>query len=228
MQSHLKIQITSDGSATIFNEHVGENYHSKHGAYQESKHVFVDSGLKHYIDLHPIKEISILEIGFGTGLNFILSAEIAKEFELKLTYRGIEKYPVENDLLTQLSYQDFLKQQDDWMKFTELYALSFEKEVEFHSSIQLRNYESALLDFQTNEKFDIVYFDAFAAIHQPEMWSKESIEHACSFLKDKGIFVTYSVTGELKRNLRALGFEIERPQGAAGKREMMRATKNLK
>lgn len=226
MSNNLEIVITSDGSATLFNAAVGENYHSKHGALQESQHVFVNSGLQFFIDTFQKTDVDILEVGFGTGLNFLLSAEKAKAANIRINYTGIEKYPVPLHLLDKTAYGQYIDSAENWQKFLEIYDKSFTENIEYINGVNLRNHQVDLLDFNVEKKFDLIYFDAFAAVHQPEMWSKESIEHTCSFLKDKGIFVTYSVTGELKRNLKSLGFNIQRPAGAAGKREMMRAIKS--
>ncbi len=226
MSNNLEIVITSDGSATLFNAAVGENYHSKHGALQESQHVFVNSGLQFFIDTFQKTDVDILEVGFGTGLNFLLSAEKAKAANIRINYTGIEKYPVPLHLLDKTAYGQYIDSAENWQKFLEIYDKSFTENIEYIDGVNLRNHQVDLLDFNVEKKFDLIYFDAFAAVHQPEMWSKESIEHTCSFLKDKGIFVTYSVTGELKRNLKSLGFNIQRPAGAAGKREMMRAIKS--
>ncbi len=226
MSNNLEIVITSDGSATLFNAAVGENYHSKHGALQESQHVFVNSGLQFFIDKFQKTEVDILEVGFGTGLNFLLSAEKAKAANIRINYTGIEKYPVPLHLLDKTAYGQYIDSAENWQKFLEIYDKSFTENIEYIDGVKLRNHQVDLLNFNDQKKYDLIYFDAFAAVHQPEMWSKESIAHTCSFLKDKGIFVTYSVTGELKRNLKSLGFNIQRPAGAAGKREMMRAIKS--
>lgn len=225
MSNNLELIITSDGSATLFNAAIGENYHSKHGALQESQHVFVNSGLQFFVDTFKKQEVDILEVGFGTGLNFLLSAEKAKEANIRINYTGIELHPVPQHLLSQTEYGQYIKSKENWQHFLDVYDKSFTKEVEYIENVIFRNHQVELLKFESEKKFDLIYFDAFAAVHQPLMWSKESIAHTCSFLKDKGIFVTYSVTGELKRNLKSLGFNIQRPAGAAGKREMMRAIK---
>lgn len=226
MSNNLELVITSDGSATLFNQAIGENYHSKHGALQESQHVFVNSGLQYFIDTFQTSVLDILEVGFGTGLNFLLSAEKVKDSNIRINYTGIEKYPVPQHLLAKTEYGHYLNSKENWQYFLEIYDKSFSENIEYLNNVNLRNHQVELLKFNEAKKFDLIYFDAFAAVHQPEMWSKESIEHTCSFLKDKGIFVTYSVTGELKRNLKSLGFNIQRPMGAAGKREMMRAIKS--
>lgn len=215
---------TADGSKTLFNPQIGENYHSKHGALQESQHVFVNSGLAHYHQLHNQQQVSILELGFGTGLNFLLSADYAISQQIQLNYRGIEAYPLSVELLKAIDYSAYINTPHLYEQYLAAYDSIFTERKLLYNSIQLKVEPLQLLDFTTEERFDIIYFDAFAKIHQEEMWTYESIAHICKFLKDKGIFVTYSVTGDLKRALKSLGFTIERPQGAAGKREMMRAT----
>ncbi len=222
----VSVITTADGSSTLFHEEVGEHYHSINGAFQESLHVFVQNGFSYYHELSPLKNISILEVGFGTGLNFLLSMEFAIQHKIALKYVGLETYPLPLAVLTSTKYEDLLQDENTWNNYINIYSEAYQTNVELGNNIQLKVEEIELLKFDTNEQFDIIYFDAFAKAHQSEMWTEESIAKACSFLKDKGIFVTYSVTGDLKRTLKGLGFEIERPAGAAGKREMMRATFN--
>lgn len=220
----LSFVTTNDGSSTLFHPIIGENYHSIHGAHQESQHVFVNSGLAYYQNIHQASKISILEIGFGTGLNFLLTADYALQHQLNINYTGIEAYPLPKSIVSNTSYHNYLNTEGLWNNFLDRYEDAYQHTQQISNSVQLEIIENELLKFNTDKKFDIIYFDAFAKSHQPSMWTEESIAKACSFLKDKGIFVTYSVTGDLKRALKSLGFIIERPQGAAGKREMMRAT----
>lgn len=217
---------TADGSKTLYNPSVGENYHSINGALQESLHVFVKGGLAYFTQNSLNKNISILEVGFGTGLNFLLSSDYAEQHQINLQYTGIEAFPLPAEIIENTGYQEYLENKNSWDSFLNKYKESFSNSQEITSSCSLRIHGKPILEFETEEKFDIIYFDAFARNYQPEMWSLETITQACKFLKDKGIFVTYSVTGELKRALRSLGFDIQRPAGAAGKREMMRALLN--
>jgi tRNA U34 5-methylaminomethyl-2-thiouridine-forming methyltransferase MnmC len=221
---NIEIINTADGSKTIYNPQIGENYHSKHGALQESQHVFVNAGLKHYHQLTQKNEISILEIGFGTGLNFLLSADYAIKEHLNIQYTGIEAYPLLFETIENTGYKNFVENSVLYDRFATMYKDCFQNIQKITEDVHFEIKETELLSYETLKKFDIIYFDAFAKVHQAEMWNEQSIKHACKFLKDKGIFVTYSVTGDLRRQLKALGFSIERPQGAAGKREMMRAT----
>lgn len=220
----LQLVTTADGSKTIYNPTVGENYHSKHGALQESKHVFLKSGLEYYLQKTESQEIKILEVGFGTGLNFLLSANYCTEHNVKLLYVGIEAYPISIDLMQQTGYSAFASK-NLYQQFLENYALGFNRTFPVNDCCQLEIAHAKLLHFESDHLFDVVYFDAFAAIHQPDMWSQESLERCCRHLRKDGVFVTYAITGNLKRIMKGLGFDIEKAPGAPGKREMLRAIK---
>ena len=215
---------TADGSTTFFHAALNEHYHSIHGAHQESQHVYIENGLQYFHQKTLAKDISILEMGFGTGLNYLLSLDYALNQGLSLDYTGIEAYPLPLQLIQQTNYQLFLIKHELIDLFNSKYeaALLCEQVITVQQKLQI--IEKKLADFSSSKKYDLIYFDAFASSKQPELWTDEMIEHICQFLNDKGIFVTYSVTGNLKRCLRKLGFSIERPNGALGKREMMRAT----
>jgi len=223
MNHELKIVTTADGSNTIYNSAVGENYHSRHGALQESKHVFLNSGLKYYLDNHSASSASVLEVGFGTGLNFLLSADYCAENQIKLDYTGIEAYPLTGEMIGQTGYDQYITS-PTWHSFMNHYHEALKGPVQINSC-QLRIAHRQLLDFNSKEPFDVIYFDAFAAVHQPEMWNEEAIVHTVQFLKPGGVFVTYAITGNLKRMLKSLGFKVEKAPGAPGKREMLRATR---
>ncbi|MCA5006524.1 tRNA (5-methylaminomethyl-2-thiouridine)(34)-methyltransferase MnmD [Sphingobacterium sp. WQ 366] len=215
---------TGDGSKTIYNAQIGENYHSKHGALQESKHVFLKTGLQFYLEKEKVKEVSVLEIGFGTGLNFIMTADYCLAENVKLNYCGIEAYPLEKSIIEGIGYNEFVCG-DIWDSYITNYAAALENDVVLNSLISLKVAHTKLLAFETSRLFDVIYFDAFAAVHQPEMWSDETLAHVAKFLKPGGVFVTYAITGNLKRSMKALGFTIEKAPGAPGKREMLRAIK---
>jgi len=223
MSAELKIVTTADGSNTIYNSAVGENYHSRHGALQESKHVFLNSGLRYYLDNNPALSASILEVGFGTGLNFLLSADYCAENQINLNYTGIEAYPLTEDMIGKTGYDQYVSPKT-WNSFLNNYAEALKAAVQVNSC-QLQIAHCQLLEFNSGEQSDIIYFDAFAAIHQPEMWNEEAIAHTAQFLKSGGVFVTYAITGNLKRMLKSLGFKVEKAPGAPGKREMLRAVK---
>lgn len=222
--AHLQIIATADGSNTIYNAQVGENYHSRNGALQESRHVFLQSGLQYFLSVtpnHP-SSVSILEIGFGTGLNFLLTADFCSRTLLKLHYTGIEAFPLSKDMLEQTGYSEYVAQ-DIWRSFSDNYVESLAEAVDLNEYCRLQIATVKLQDFESVRQFDIIYFDAFAVAHQPEMWSDAAIAHTIQFLKPGGVFVTYAITGNLKRSIKALGLKVEKAPGAPGKREMLRA-----
>jgi len=221
----LKLVTTGDGSKTIYNSDVGENYHSLHGALQESTHVFLNSGLKYLLAQDKTVNISILEVGFGTGLNFLLSADYCTANRIQLEYTGIEAYPLSVELIGQTGYNEYVPAHL-WDSFIKLYPNFLKASVDINQLCQLQIAHCELLNFSSDKQFDVIYFDAFASARQPEMWSEEAITHTIGFLKPDGVFVTYAITGNLKRLLKALGLKVEKAPGAPGKREMLRATKN--
>ncbi|WP_158993569.1 tRNA (5-methylaminomethyl-2-thiouridine)(34)-methyltransferase MnmD [Mucilaginibacter sp. L196] len=228
----LEIVKTSDGSNTIFNSEVGENYHSHHGALQESKHVFVKSGLQYFLEnkneVSPTggdlegASVSILEIGFGTGLNFLLSADYCSVENIQLDYTGIEAYSLTDEMISQTGYDEYVTT-DLWQEFIKHYPSALQNPIKLNKSCQLQIANVKLMDFQSDQKFDVIYFDAFAASYQPEMWNEAAITHTLQFLKPGGVFVTYAITGNLKRIVKSLGLKVEKAPGAPGKREMLRA-----
>lgn len=220
----LQLIKTNDGSNTIFNTEVGEHYHSKHGALQESQHVFLKSGLQYFLSVKEASQVTILEVGLGTGLNFLLSADYCTEHQIELDYVGIEAFPLDTELIGQTGYDQYISK-DLWADFQGMYPSAINHKVKINEFCQLELVHRELLDFESPQLFDLVYFDAFAAAYQPEMWGEEAIAHTVSFLKTGGVFVTYAITGNLKRQLKALNFKVEKAPGAPGKREMLRASK---
>ncbi|HVV55998.1 MAG TPA: tRNA (5-methylaminomethyl-2-thiouridine)(34)-methyltransferase MnmD [Mucilaginibacter sp.] len=240
MNPQLLIVQTADGSNTIYSTDVGEHYHSTNGALQESRHVFLNSGLIYFLEKDMPKvspyggdriaiglegAVSILEVGFGTGLNFLLSAEYCMSNGIRLDYTGIESFPLNKEFVMQTGYDQYIAQ-PVWDSFIHQYPDAINQRVNISPSCQLMVSHDELLSFRSNQLVDIVYFDAFASARQPEMWSEEAITHAASFLKSGGVFVTYAITGNLKRNMKDLGFSVEKAPGAPGKREMLRAIRH--
>ncbi len=220
----LKIVSTADGSKTVFHPTIQENYHSRNGALQESNHVFLNSGLRYHLADKDVGEVAVLEVGFGTGLNFLLTQDFCTGKEIVLNYVGIEAYPLRFDLIAQTDYQNLVSS-STW----NLYRANYEKAM--LQSVMLNDYCSlhiACCDariFRSGLMFDVIYFDAFASANQPELWTQEFISHILSYLKKGGVFVTYAITGALKRIMKSSGMQVEKAPGAAGKREMLRAVK---
>lgn len=222
----MHIVTTGDGSSTLYHPEVGECYHSKHGAVQESQHVFLRAGLEFFLQKENVAHAAVLEVGFGTGLNFLLSADYADKQGVDLKYVGIEAHPLPEETIQKIGYDQFVKP-EIWARFQQYYQKAQTEEVSFTETVRLFIAHVKVLDFQMDDarKFDVIYFDAFAAVHQPEMWTMETLAHVSSFLRPGGVFVTYAITGNLKRTMKALGFAIEKVPGAPGKREMLRAIK---
>lgn len=222
MNNNLQIVTTADGSKTIFNSSVGENYHSKHGALQESRHVFLNAGLQYFLDQYATQSASVLEVGFGTGLNFLLTADYCAQQKIKLDYVGIEAHPLTDEMISNTGYEQYTSA-TGWHQMRSNYQTALTRPVDLNEYCRLHIAHTQLLDFYSAQKFDVIYFDAFAAIHQPEMWGEEAISHTVKFMKPGGVFVTYAITGNLKRMLKGLGLTIQKIPGAPGKREMLRA-----
>ena len=223
---HLQIVSTADGSNTIYNALVGENYHSRNGALQESRHVFVRSGLEYFLEHSdaPVNDVAILEVGFGTGLNFLLTADYCTAQQLPLHYTGIEAYPLGNDMIAQTGYDQYLPA-PIWTSFLDTYPQALINPAQLNQHCAFEVATCKLADFDAAGLYDVIYFDAFASAHQPEMWDEAAITHTLKFLKPGGVFVTYAITGNLKRIIKALGLKVQKAPGAPGKREMLRALK---
>lgn len=222
--TNMDFVTTGDGSKTLYNAEIGECYHSKHGAVQESRHVFIKSGLDHYVQQTAASDVSILEVGFGTGLNFLQTADYIRDKSFRVDYVGIEGFPLPLATIAETGYNENVDT-TLWSAYLNNYEAALQQQVQIHQRLQLTIAHTLLMDFQSEKRFDVVYFDAFAAVHQPEMWSGLALGHIAQFVKPGGVFVTYAITGNLKRSMKSLGFSIEKAPGAPGKREMLRATK---
>lgn len=214
-----EIIVTNDGSKTIHLPDWNESYHSIHGAVQEAQHVFIKSGLSEITK----PEINILEVGFGTGLNAILTLNKAKETKQTINYSGLEAYPVQLDELKNLSYVDLpeIKENDDL--FWQLHSSKWKELIEITPIFKLKKIQTFLDEFQPiANTFDLIYFDAFGPRVQPEMWTLEIFKKLFKSMKDEGVFVTYCAKGQVRRDLIEAGFQVEKIPGPPGKREMLR------
>ncbi len=213
-----ELVLTGDGSHTLFLPDMNEHYHSRHGAIRESKHVFIGAGLKH---IALSNEIHILEIGFGTGLNALLTFMESAGAGKLILYTSLEPFPLERNVFTQLNYESELNIQAGTL--IKMHELPFGKQEQFGTYFFLTKLQSEFKDYETQERFDLLYMDAFAPRVQPELWTKDVFEKAFGLLRPGGILVTYCAKGEVKRNMLASCFEVETLQGPPGKREMIRA-----
>lgn len=225
-----KIITTSDGSKTIQIEDWNEQYHSIHGGINEANHVFLKHGLLFFCNrlasatFQNKREISILEIGFGTGLNAFLTLVESNKLALKINYVGVEAYPVEIDEINQLNYTDLISVADK-STFTKMHNTPWEKHVYISNNFQLKKEKKFFNDIKSKAEYNIIYFDAFGARVQPELWTEDIFSIMFKALKENGVLVTYSAKGSVRRAMQAVGFKVERLPGPPGKREMLRATK---
>ncbi|HCL05509.1 MAG TPA: SAM-dependent methyltransferase [Chitinophagaceae bacterium] len=218
-----ELQITADGSHTLSIPSMEVTYHSKHGAIQESNHVFIDAGLKYYTGLHPDQTIQILEIGFGTGLNCLLTAIYAREQKLSIQYHGIDAFPLLTEEARSLNHGQLLNNND---LFQQLHACSWNQLHTVDTCFQLHKHHTSLELFSANGLFDCVYYDAFAPSAQPELWTSTIFSQLFSMLGPGGILVTYCSKSDVRRAMQAAGFRVTKIQGPHGKREMVRAFKD--
>lgn len=213
---------TDDGSYTLKNEYFGETYHSINGAIAESIHIFVNLGLKNFSN----SEINILEIGYGTGLNAILTFFENRQLGNKIFYHGIEKFPIKQEdfnsyieattqISTRIDKQTIQKFCDTWntpINICDNFTL-LKQQIDFNEFVPTSNY-------------DIVYFDAFSPDTQPEMWSKDNMQKIINNISPNGYFVTYCCKGIVKQTLRDLGLIVKRFPGPKGKRHVIQARKS--
>lgn len=221
-----KIITTADGSKTIHIEDWNEQYHSKHGAVQEANHVYLKHGLLFYISEYyknPSEKISLLEVGFGTGLNALLSMELAHKLKCKLDYTGVEAFPVEPEELKLLDYPGQLDVNTTF--YEALHQTEWEKKHQISPYFQLTKQRKYFKDIKDINRYDVIYFDAFGARVQPELWTADIFRIMYQALKTNGVLTTYAAIGEVRRTLSTLGFEVERLKGPPGKRHMIRAIK---
>jgi len=218
MQTELKL--TEDGSHTLFVQQMDECYHSTHGAIQESRHIFIEAGLKQC----PKKELRILEIGFGTGLNAFLTLLEAKRSEKNIRYTTLELYPVEFEKAMLLNYPEKLVP-GKCQAFEKMHTSRWNIEIAVTPFFTLNKIEADFTKFEFTDNFDVVYFDAFSPEKQPEMWSEELFETLYSHCNIGAVLTTYCAKGVVRRAMQAAGFVVERLPGPPGKREILRGRK---
>jgi tRNA U34 5-methylaminomethyl-2-thiouridine-forming methyltransferase MnmC len=215
-----RIILTDDGSNSLFSEKFKENYHSGFGAITESRHIFINNGLK-WVTADPIH---ILEVGFGTGLNCLLTfLELFNSFR-QVRYEAIEAYPINPALLYQLNYPSMLGE-DAKEIYNSIISSNWDIEVSIKSTLKIRKITKKIEDFNFSTTYQLVYFDAFSPEIQPEMWSEAIFKKIYDSMSVDGILITYSCKGIVKRALKSVGFAIEKLAGPPGKREILMAKK---
>jgi tRNA U34 5-methylaminomethyl-2-thiouridine-forming methyltransferase MnmC len=222
VNSRLEIKQTADGSNTIFLPDLNENYHSFHGAIQEANHVFIKNGLDQFL---LTSEISIFELGLGTGLNALLTCLWAEKNKVNIEYVSIEAFPVPIDLCRKMDYPAHLNPHSS-EAYSKLLEATWEQLVPVSNYFSIRKIHSSIQEWKNNQKFDLIYFDAFGPRAQSEMWELPIMEKMYNLLKENGKLVTYCAQGQFRRNLKCLGFNVQSLPGPPGKREMTCAHKN--
>ncbi len=219
---NLQIKTTGDGSATLFLSELNEQYHSLNGAVTESNYVFLTNGF-HF---HPSTQPVVFEVGFGTGLNCLLTAKQAQLQNRPTFYMTIEKFPIEQDIVTQLNYGSLIEENGIQL-FRKIHDCEWNIPVEISPWFTLLKLKT---DFTSEkwilpQKTDIIYFDAFGPDKQPEMWTEEIFLRLFENSSEEGVLVTYSAKGEVRRRMVNAGFKVERLPGPPGKKEMLRGIK---
>jgi len=216
-----EIIITKDGSHSIYVPVLDEHYHSVYGAIQESQHIFINYGLKFIKN----QNISILDIGFGTGLNALLTIVENENLNKRIKYTTIEKYPLEKSIYEKLNYCNKLKS-DYYNVYMQLHNAEWERGINILPNFSLTKIQTDLIEYKPVETFDIVYFDAFAPNIQAKLWTEEVFAKIYNAMNIEGVLTTYSAKGSVKRAMKAAGFKIEELPGPEGKRVVTRAIKD--
>ena len=214
------IQLTADGSPTIAIPDMQVTYHSRHGAVQESRHVFVQAGLLPLLQQHEV--LRVFEMGFGTGLNALLTLEQAITAQQRIFYYTVEKHPLDEEEIKGLNYKGILPQP----YFTALHQCAWNEPVNIHPYYTLYKSNASLQQCKVDAPVHLIYYDAFAPAAQPELWTLAIFEQLYTMLVNGGVLVTYCSKGDVRRNMLAAGFKVEKLAGPPGKREMLRATKH--
>lgn len=219
----MQLIITSDGSHTLFVPRLNEHYHSTFGALTESLHVFLQAGFE---SLPGKQEVSVFEVGFGTGLNALLTCLSSIEKGIHTTYYAIESEPLEKELTGKLNYGNLLP---DKLKSCELFATihlaPWDETLKIHPNFSLHKIHASVIGYRPDFTYDLIYYDAFAPDKQSDVWKPDIFRTLFEKMNPGGILVTYCVKGEVKRMLRQAGFDIEKLPGPPGKREMLRGRK---
>lgn len=220
IEDNIEVLITEDGSSSLRRKDLGEGYHSTFGAIAEGIHIFINAGLR---NVEKQSLINILEIGFGTGLNAILTLDYSNKENQNIYYETIEKYPLSQEIISQLNYGKVLSLEEEFLK---IHSVSWNENTEINNLFSIHKIDKPAenLNYKANF-FDIIYFDAFAPQFEENLWQQEMFAKLYSSLKEGGLLVTYCCKGDVKRALKASGFQIEKLPGPKGKREILRAKK---
>lgn len=216
-----QIIVSADGSHTIYLPLLDETYHSSHGAIAESRYVY----LLHGLQTIGLKHIKVLEIGFGTGLNALLTYQYAQAHNISIDYETLEPHRLAEEIFSQLNYGSIL---GDQSIFRDMHHAAANAKIQLSPNFNICIRPTTIQEFETSQNYDIIYFDAFAPSKQPEMWDLEIFRKLFLCLNVGGILMSYSACGQLKRNLKTGGFVVETLIGPPPKKQMTRAKKEAK
>ncbi len=222
-EPEVEIELTRDGSATLYTARFDQHYHSIHGAIQESRHVFIEAGLNSMN--RPVEGLRILEMGLGTGLNVLLTSLMDTAHPIE--YHALEAYPLTEGQWSSLNYHDQLDQVEAAFQLQAIHQGPWERVYEIRPGFSLCKFAQRLEDFVPKARYHLVYWDAFAPEAQPELWTEAVWERVFSWMEPGGVWVSYCAKGVVRRGLQSAGFMVERLPGPPGKREMLRARKPL-
>ncbi|BDD11004.1 hypothetical protein FUAX_34360 [Fulvitalea axinellae] len=217
---------TEDGSHSLFVPELDETYHSSHGAVNESIHVFIKAGIEHFVANNPGEKIRILEVGFGTGLNALLTAQKASESAFQIEYHTLEAFPLDEDIVSTLNYPEKIGGDNLEELFQEMHAQKWGKPFSLSKNMtMLKTHAKLQATTLEDNAYDLVYFDAFAPSKQSDMWTLDVLKKVADSIAPGGSLVTYCARGQFKRDLKALGLDVESLPGPPPKKEMVRASR---
>jgi tRNA U34 5-methylaminomethyl-2-thiouridine-forming methyltransferase MnmC len=221
--ARYSIEETEDGSVTVYDKDAGATFHSRHGAITESKHIFIETGLDFVVPMLG-KKLNVLEVGFGSGLNVLLTAIAAQKNQLEISYTAIECYPLPESVYSALNYAEV---EADASFFQNLHLAGWGSSVGIFPGFELFKHHGDVnaFPFLMSPLYHLVYFDAFGPADAPEMWSVGLFEKIFESMNSEACLVTFSSKGEVKRMLKSAGFIVETLPGPPGKREITRAVK---
>lgn len=218
-----EIKTTEDGSKTLFINELNEGYHSHHGALQEAEHVFIKNGINNINNF----EINILELGFGTGLNTLVTINnhLNNDKNHKINYFTIEKYPVTSDEIAELSYVKHFNFENSEEIYRKIHSVSWNETHQILPNFSLTKFECDFFNLENLKlpPIDLVYYDCFGARVQPDLWEMPLFEMVKNKMRVGGLLTTYSSKGSVRRILKELNFDVKKIEGPKGKREMINA-----
>jgi tRNA U34 5-methylaminomethyl-2-thiouridine-forming methyltransferase MnmC len=222
MKASLRIVTTEDGSSTVINETLDKSYHSVYGAQQESQRVYIELGLLAALDKFPDTDLYVFEMGFGTGLNALMTLLEAEKRQRTIYYVAVEAQPLSSDEARQLNYNALFE--TDYLE--KLHDAPWNESTEISPFLTLTKWEGKLQDFVTDQRFHLIYYDAFAPVSQPELWEEGIFQQMADLLKPEGLLTTYCSRSYVQRNMKAAGLIVEKHPGPHHKREILRAVKS--